>query len=475
MDYFQRWLSRQGNFRCILVELDYKEAGMAKTLHFSNAAFVSAGTDSPAHTPYYPFIIGEVQFERSLNEVFTGLSVSKTSDIDLILRPITESLLTKAIYGQPIRIYMGDKSWPKADFKQIIAGLCDGVMPEQTKIRLKFRDAADVLKTPLLTARYASGTAAEQLKPLCLGRCFNIQPVLIDAAIHKYQFSSGPSQAVTAVRFNGSVVPSSYYTVNLTDSTITFTTFPNGDVTMDVDGLKVGGIWLQTAADFIGHIASMRGLTVVCSGLPAHMLGLYLTTDISTDQVMDEICSSVGGYWFFDRLGQFKVMAFNGVPAVADVQLTKDQTVYGTKKIRRVINPLHSLTLGYKRNWSPLTNIAAVVHETTPDVAAELAAEGKTVTRTQPSVLDNYPQAETIKSDSLLVSEAAAITEINRRLSLSAIPRFVYELQQLAAPFIWQIGAGAQLESVGINGDRAVITKLIESPKNGTCTVEYWQ
>ncbi|WP_288742865.1 hypothetical protein [uncultured Rheinheimera sp.] len=473
---FRSWLESQGNFRCILVELDYKEAGVTKTAYLSNAAFVSTGTDVPAHTAYDPFVTGEVQFERSLNEVFTGFSTSKTSDIELIYNTATQALLSKAVYGQPVRIYLGDKSWPKADFKQIIAGLCDGVMPEQTKIRLKFRDAADSLKTPLLTERYASGAATEQLKPLCLGRCFNIQPLLIDSATHKYQFSTGQSQAVTAVRFNGSVVPGSYYTVNLADSTITFTTFPNGDITMDVDGLKIGGTWLQNASDFIGHIASMRGITVNCSGLASYLLGLYLTTDIATDQVMDDICASIGGYWFFDRLGQFKVRAFNGVPSEPpSAFLTKDQTVFGTNKIRRVINPLHSMTFGYKRNWTPLNTIAAVVHETAPAVAAELSAEGKAITRNQPTVLVNYPQAETIRVDSLLVSEADALTELNRRLALSVAPRFVYELQQLSVPFLWQIGECAFLESAGINGDRAVITKLLESPNKGTCTVEYWQ
>lgn len=472
---FLTWLEAQGNFRCVLVELDYKEAGLMKTAYFSNAAFVSAATDTPAHTAYDPFVIGSIQFERSLNEIFTGSSISKTSDIELIYHPLTQTLLTKAVYGQSVRIYLGDKSWPKSNFVQIIAGICDGVMPEQTKIRIKFRDAADVLKTPLLTERYASGTAIDQLKPLCLGRCFNVKPVLIDSATHTYQFSQGVSQAVTAVRFNGSVVPGSYYTVNLTDSTITFTTYPTGDVTMDVDGLVVGFTWLQTASDFIGHIASMRGLTVDSSGLPGYMLGLYLTTDTATDQILDEICASLGGFWLFDRLGQFKVRAFNGVPALAGESLTKDQTVANTLKIRRVINPLHSMTLGYKRNWTPLSNIAAVVHETIPATAAELAADGKTVTRTQAAVLDNYPQAETIKTDSLLVTEADATTEADRRLALAAIPRFVYELQQLTAPFSWQIGTCAYLEAAGINGDRAVITKLIEAPQDGTCNVEYWQ
>lgn len=473
MDY-ERWLEEQGNFRCILVEQDYVISGVTQTACFSNAAFVTTATDTPAHTAYDPFVIGSVQFERSLNEVFTGMSISKTSDIELIYQAESEALLTKAVQGQATRIFLGDRRWPKSDFQQIITGLCDDVIPEQTRVKIKFRDAADVLKTPLLTERYSDGAAAEQLKPFCLGRCFNIKPVLVDAALHKYQFSTGASHAVRAVRVNGVVVPGAHYNVDLLSSTLTFTTYPQGEVSIDADGCKVAGTWLQTAADFIGYVAASFGLVVDCSGLPAYQLGLYLTSDKAADQVLDEICTSVGGFWFFDRLGNFKVRAFNGIPAVTAIELTKDQTVFGTSKPRRVIPPVHSITLGYKRNWTPLSNIAAVVHETTPAVAVELAKTGKTKTRSQ-NILGAYPQAKAISVESLLVAEADAATEADRRLALAAIPRYIYELQQLSAPFVWQIGAGVQLEAAGINGASAVITKLVEAPVQGTVNVEYWQ
>jgi hypothetical protein len=472
---FNSWLAAQGNFRCVLVELDYRDAGVIKTAYFSNSAFVSTATDSPAHTGYDPFVIGSVQFERSLNEVFTGRSVSKTHDIELILQSDTLQLLTKAVYGQSVRIYLGDKSWPKANFQQIIAGICDGITPEQTKIRIKFRDAADVLQTPLLNARYTDGAAVDQLKPLCLGRCFNVKPVLINAATHTYQFNSTPSASVTAVRFNGSIVPTTNYTVDYDNSTITFSIYPAGDVTMDVDGTVVGGLWLQNAADFIGYIASLRGYSVDCSGLAGYLLGLYITSDTSAEKVLDDICSSIGAYWMFDRTGQFLVRAFNGVPALADINITGDQTVFGTTKIRRVINPLYSLTLGYKRNWTPLSTIAAVVHETSPDVAKELAETAKTKSVTQDHVLANYPQAESINVSTLIVLQTDASAEANRRLLVAATPHFVYEIKQFAAPFQWLPGMCAKLEKPGINGDRAVITKLIDSATDGTCNVEYWQ
>lgn len=469
---FAEWLQTQGNARCVLVELDYIDDGIIKTAYLANAAFATAPTDTPANTPYDPFVVGSFSYERSLNELFTGSSISKTSDIDLAYQPQSEALLTKGVYGQAIRIYIGDKRWPKADFKQIIAGICDNVTPASSTIKIKFRDAADALKKPLLTERYSTGPAAGQLKPLLLGRCFNIKPLLIDEAAHVYQFNAGPSSAVTAVRFNGAVVAPANYTVNLTAGTVTFSTYPIGDVTMDVDGAAVGGTWLQTAAQFIQHIASLVGISVDASGLPGYLLGLYITDDTDAADIIDDICSSVGGYWFYSRLGQFTVSAFNGLGA-ATVEITRDQTVANTMRPRRVIAPLKSITMQYKRNWTVQSNVAASVYELTPALADELSKEGKTKPCTQ--ALPNFPQAESISPKTLIVNEADAATEGNRRLAIAVKPRFIYELQAFSTPFSWPIGATATLERHGINGDRAVITKLVESPVSGTCNVEIWQ
>lgn len=469
---FEEWLNTPGASRCVLVELDHIDGDVMKTACFANAAFATTPTDTPPNTPYDPFVVGSFSYERSLNEVFTGRSVSKTSDIELVYQPQSEALLTKGVYGQAIRIYMGDKRWPKADFRQIIAGICDNVTPEQSTIRIKFRDAADALKKPLLTERYATGPAAGQLKPLTLGRCFNIKPLLIDEAAHVYQFSIGQSSAVTAVRFNGALVAPAHYTVNLLNSTVTFSTHPMGDVTMDVDGQQSGDAWLQTATQFIQHIASIGGVSVDVSGLPDYQLGLYITAETDAADIIDDICASVGGYWFYSRFGQFTVRAFNGL-AAATVDITRDQTVANTMRPRRVIAPLKSITMQYKRNWTVQSNVAASVYELTPALADELSKEGKTKPCTQ--ALPNFPQAESISPKTLIVNEADATTEGNRRLAIAVKPRFIYELQAFSAPFSWPIGATATLERPGINGDRAVITKLVESPVSGTCNVEIWQ
>ncbi|MDZ7903108.1 MAG: hypothetical protein U5L01_11435 [Rheinheimera sp.] len=378
---FIHWLLQERP-RQVLMELDYDDGGTVRTYYLSNGAFVSGPTDTPANMPYDPYLVGGIEFERSLGEVFTGLSVSKVSDVSVIANADTLPLLSLAVYGRAIRVYLGDPSWVKSQFVQIITGICDGVLPEQTTLKIKFRDTADRFLTPLLTEQVSAGVSSGQLKPLCLGRCFNIKPILLDDATHTYLFNSTPSQAVSAVRFNGAAVPGSYYSVDLAASTITFNVYPQGDVTMDVDG-TVATSWLSTATTFIQWIATRMGLSADVVGLPSYQLGLYVTSNISVYAVLDEICASVGAYWYFDRVGQFAVRVFNGFGAPAS-ELTRDQTVSQSRKPRRIINPLYEIKAVYKRNWTPLSSIAGSVHENTPAFAKELASEGKELTLSQP-------------------------------------------------------------------------------------------
>lgn len=472
---YEQWLATPGLYRCVLVELDYIDAGIPKTAYFSSAAYVTSATDSPAHTAYDPFVIGGLDYERSLAEVFTGSTQTRTADVELVAIPATAWLAAANVAGQQIRVFLGDKAWPKASFKQIITGVCDSVWPDANTLRIKFKDLAKALQQPVLTARHTTGASSGELKPLCIGRCYNISPQLIDAGNHIYMFNSVASHAVTAVRFNGDVVAPANYTLNLTDSTITFSVYPVGEITLDVDGAKIAGTWLQSATQIITYLLDRAGISADISGLPGYLLGIYLTDDTTISDVLDEICGSLGGYWLFDRLGQFKCRAFNGIPAVKPAAITDDQNLYASRQPRRRITPIYELTLGYARNWTPLNSIAASIYENSPEIAKRLAADEQTITLAAPAVLATYADAQTLTVSTLIVSAADANTEAARRMALSAIPRYVYETQQLAAPLQWQLGDGATLQTQGFNGVNAVITKLAENPLKGAVRVEFWQ
>ncbi len=461
---FENWLKEPGLFRCVLVEIETSTG----TFYFSNAAYRTGATDTPVHTPYDPYIIGGLEITRAMSEVFTGFSSSLISDIELYKTVETEAI--GDIEGQAIRVYLGDKSWPKSQFQLVMSGIGETVTPESNVVRVSFRERAINLAKPILTEVYNSGPSEGQIKPLCIGRCFNVTPKLIDAANHVYQFNTVTSYAVTAAKFNGDIVPPANYTLDLASGTITFLVKPQGNITLDVDGAVIAGNWLQTATDFINYLMATKfGEAPVISDLPGYLLGYYVDSEIQYDTLIDEICSSVGGYWFYNRLGVFMCGAFIDTGSTVIDEITDDQNLLHSRNQRRKIPALKKLTLGYQKNWTVLDNVAPVVFDTDATLAQQLSAT-ELVTVTTQAVTGDTATAST-----LIVNKADAITDANRRLTLKSIPRFVYETEQLAGIFNRHMGDELSLETAGDNGDRAIITRITENLLTGRSILEFWQ
>ena len=465
---FDTWLKTPGLFRCILVELNYIDNAQVKTAYLSNAAFRTGATDNPTHTAYDPFVIGGLDITRAMTEVFIGRSTSQVSELELFLNAITTAF--EDVSNQQIKIYMGDKSWSKSDFKLVFVGVCDGSTTSKNTLSIAFKERAAELDTPVLTEVYANGPSEGQLKPLLLGQCFNITPKLIDAVNHVYQFNSVPSQAVTAAKFNGDLVLNSSYTVNLAEGTITFTTQPIGNITLDVQGAVINTSYLSTATDFITYLVATRlNETVNITGLPSYTLGLYIDSDSSYSSVLDDICKSCGAYWYFNRLGAFICQQFNGTGGAVTSELTDDQNLQNTREQRTRLSPTSTLALGYQRNYTPLNNVAAVVFDTNAGLAQQLSNTELIVNAS------NAAPGNNVKVSTLVVNKSDAQTELNRRLALKSIPRYIYQTEQLSGPFNWLLGDELKLETIGKNGERAILTRINENLLTGHCALEFWQ
>ena len=463
---FDEWLNTPGLFRTILVEINYTLLGVPKTLHVSNAAYLSHGTDTPTYQPYDAFITSDINFKRQLSEIFTGKSRYELTKIDLLNQENVSDLLIAATANHQIKILIGDNAQPLANFQVIVDALIEDVLPGKDRVIVKIKDKAKSLATPYLTDVFSSGIGEGKVIPKCLGRCFNISPVLIDDTLHVYQFNIDESQALTAARFNGALVSTSDYTVDLVNSKITFTTQPQGTVTLDVDGSKSGGTWLQTATEMIEHL--VPGATI--TGLPDYLLGLYITGNRTTANIIDEICASVGGYWFYDRVGTYICEHFNGTSGVYDHELTDEQNIESTRLPQRKIAPVH------QRNFTVMSNVAEVVFDSDLALAEQLQTTGNITQRSDVSTLANYPESLIISDvPTLIVNLIDVNTESDRRLALRNMPHFVYQTQQLAGALTFKLGDELLLETNGLNGHNAVITKLDENISTGKTIVSFWQ
>jgi hypothetical protein len=313
---FSEWLKKPGVERCYLIEAQYRLAGTLKMLYRSTHPFRTGPTDTPAWTPYPAGILRMAEFEREMSEVFTGSSRSQQGSIDLFLDDEVFELSHNASFGGlPVTIKIGAPDWEYSDFIGIVTNaIADDLKAvSENKAQLSFKDRAAIFDVPIQSNFIAAGPNVGKPKPLCFGRCYNVSPVLLDAATNKWLVHDGDIEGVTVLRESGNPIVD--FTDHL-DGTFTINRSVTGRITADVDGAKPSGVWLQTGEDFIDYILANMGLAApVDTGVyPTYLLGLYIAAERNVSDVLDEITATFVGSWMFDRLNQFRLRLYQ-VPA----------------------------------------------------------------------------------------------------------------------------------------------------------------
>ena len=468
----QQWLDTPGLFRMVLVEADYLQDDQLKTLYLSNAPYRSAGTDNPAYMPFDDWIISDLEFSRRMTQALIGRTTASIAGIELQLTPEVELLLTGANFaGQQIRVLIGDKSWLKSDFLTLVTGLSNGIDALGVdRARISFRDKSAALERPVATNVFVTGHSAGKLKPVCLGRCFNVSPVLLDANTKTYQVHDGPISAITQVRENGVSIG---YNADLAAGTFTLANAASGRITADVDGAKINGQWLKTAIDFAKYLT---GETTISGDLPDYLLGLYVSDNKSVIRALDDVVSSVGGGWHYNRQGRLVIHRFDGVGS-SSALVTADDIEFSSLVLKIRLPPLRSISLGYRKNWTiQADGLAGVVTEQNPLLALQSSeSESKAVATND--VLTNYPAAASIEVSTLIVNAVDAATEVNRRVVLSAEPHAIYEMQAFASPLAFNLADSVTVTypQYFVAGANALVVGIVDQPIDGTAILEVWQ
>ncbi|WP_337840518.1 hypothetical protein [Rheinheimera sp.] len=471
---FETWIKTPGVDRCYVVEFQARVGDDIITLRRATHPYRSAPGDSPALTPYQDTILSMGTWGRELTELFTGYSTTARCTIELFMDDELAALIESAdVGGLPVTVRCGDANWPLTDFGVVISAVADALTASSyDTAQLTLRDPSELLRRPLQSTLINVGPSAGQPVPICLGRCFNISPVLIDEATRKYQVHDGAIQAITAVRENGAVIP---FTADVANGTFTLTNNAKGRVTADVDGAKPSGTWLQTAAQFITDLTGRFGLSEPegLASLPGYLLGLYITGDKTLQTVLDDISASLNAAWYYSRQGVLRWYWFNGVNEPTQ-SLTADDIADDTLYPRRRIAPVKTVSLGYRKNWTPQADgLAGSVRETTPALAALFEKAESLATADNASQADNA-DAATITTSTLIVELADAQAEANRRAAWASVPRRIYELSAFAAPFALDLGATLSIDypRYFTGGQAAVITRITDDLLADTATVE---
>ena len=466
---FKTWLKSPQHIRRILIEVDNVTdltGGSATSYYFANGAYTSTSTDTPSNQNYLPIIAGGISFNENFS--ITGeLSISY-GDISLLNADGNiDSYLSKIWVRKPLRIYLGDPTWPKSDFKLIFKGLvADSVSSGRDSINLIILDQLTGLNTAISEATFTTAQTSiantgntKQLIPLTFGECFNITPVLVDKALLEYQVHVGRINDIIEVRDNGLPVQ---FTKFLTTGKFRLNQAPYGQITCSVQGDAPGGNYTDKVGGIIANIiknygankanfasADISNLVNFDLANPNRPVGIYINEKQNIVDICNQLASSVsakltttvGPLANDSDVGNIKLnkLKYNSVATYSQPILPTDieeNSISISEKI-----PVKAATrLAYCKNWT--IQESGLAYGLPPEHVDFFAKEYLFSTdNTDIAIKTNYQlSSEIAEEQTLLITKTGANLEANERKSLWVGQRYIYTMT--CYPYFFDIQLG---------------------------------
>lgn len=441
---------------------------VVKTLYFSSASFpaFSSGDADRSNTFYEPRILDVGSIARRMFS--TGTTYGRnTANGGIISIDNSDGaydyLLDWGFDGRLIRVLIGDTGGDWSTFIEILNGTLTQPFFSFTKnspasIDFVARDKNQELEVNIQDTLYlgtnSGATGDEGLvddlkgspKPLCFGHCFNVTPKQCNSSALRFQVHDGQINDVPALYDNGVtltkvVTPpvAGQYSVDTATGIITLGGSPAGQITCDVEGYSPSGVYKTSVADICESILLNYGdivagdinSTAITNLNTANndVVGIYIVNHRSISTVLDELCASVGGYWFFDRVGVYQTGQLTS-PATSVKTYTDIEFVgidrFKSSDVDKGI-PVHNVILNYKKFYT-VQNGDALAGSVTVTRTGELATEFRTSSSEDASVLTAHLLSPEIERDSLITVEVDALAEALRLLNLYKVRRDFFKI-----------------------------------------------
>lgn len=482
---YSAWLGKDAQ-RLLLADLTAYSGGAVESRYISTGPFITRPIDTPANTTYTDTLLDVPDFEARLSELFMGRSLPSFGDLRVLnYNGDYDAWLDDGWDGRAVTLKHGAADWNIPDFRAILTGVVADIdAPARDIVSFKLRDKTHLFDRPVQTSLIGGSTAnKDQPIPLAFGECFNVEPVLTIAASHTYQVHDGAIESIVAVRDNGVAVS---YTPDLATGTFTLAAPPAGRITADVKGAKPS-TYLTTCADLVQHLAinhaglttadldtaSFTALNVSC----AQTLGLYIRDRRNLIDVIDDLVTSVGGFWTFTRAGLLRLGRLEapaGTPAMT--LIADDVEALSISMVSRSL-PRASVRLGYARNWAPqdADALAGAVSETNRTLYAAPASVAKaTNSVTTKHLLAPNPDVV----ETLIVSSSDAATEATRRAGLFNVVRTTVRLTTFAQALAVNLGDVVHLTHPRFGfsaGALAVVVGIRDRISDNRVELELWK
>ena len=427
---FTDWLKKGGRYT-LLVEVD-----TTVPRYLSTVAYTTLPTDSPANRVYSPVVSGGVAFTETLP--LDGSATLSVGDIELNNDDgLLDSWLDDIWVNKPIRIYIGDVSWVRADFRLIFTGIVDNINSRAANhLNISLRDKLQRLNTPVSETLLGGTTSnKDRLIPLCFGEVHNVEPLLVDPATLKYKVHGSAIERLIEVRDNGAPVS---VNESLIDGTFTLVAQQAGTITCSVQGDKPT-TYSNRIADTITRLVTGYGkvsdrLTTAdidtaqfaeFNAAHPQPVGVYLNDRSNVIEVCQQLASSVGAQISMSREGLLRLLKITLPATGTPLVVTPSDYVAKSLEIKERVDVKAAIKVGYCKNYTTQTGLNTGLPASHKDLFMQ---EYLSVTAKNQSVADTYKlNTEPVQTDTLLLTESDATAEANRLLTLWQQPRTVYK------------------------------------------------
>lgn len=474
---YQAWLVR-GGLRTALVEVDTDTPR-----YLSTVPYTTLPTDQPANRMYLPVVARGFAFNERLS--LDGNPSISAGDIEIHNEDgALDSWLSDVWVNRAIRVYIGDVTWPRADFRLEFSGVvADLVSSSADRLNIVLRNKLERLNTPVSESTLGGVTSnKDRLLPVLLGECHNVEPLLIDPANHEYMVHNGPMERLIEVRDNG--VPLSNLTATLGAGKFRLGNTPAGTITVSAQGRTP---YSNTVAALVQMLATQYGTPterLMAGDLDAASLaafaaahpqpvGLSLPDRANVLQCCQQLAASVGAQVVMSRQGLLRLVkvALPGIGSPAAIGPADYEA--RSLSIKQRTEVMAGVKLGYCRNWTAQTSLDTGIPPAHKDLFAQ---EWLTVTARDAATASAYRlHAEPAQTDTLLLRATDAQAEAARRLALWSVPHTVYGLRGYAQLLTLELGQSVTLtaERWGLEaGRQGIVIGLQRDWIAGRCEVE---
>jgi hypothetical protein len=421
------------------------------------ADYTTAPTDTPANTTYQGIASAGTLFTEELALPLPG---SRPGGGGLSSGRVTVSNPNGVRYAwfdyvwanRRVVGWLGDPSWPFADFRIIFDGTVADIAPDTDAFVLKLGDKLQRLNGPLSEVKVGgNSTNKDELVPNIFGEVHNVPPRLVDAAQLKYQVHNGQVEGTIEVRANG--VPVDIFNSPSTGTFRLKLDNQGGQITASVKGDAPGGVYSNTVSKLVQRLITAYGkasdrlstadldLTNFSSFDTAHVqpVGLPAFDRMNVVEACQTLADSVGAELVASPDGKLRLLKVALPPTGPTRSIYPQEIEEGSLQLVDRTAAVASIKLGFCRNWAVQEGLETGIPEQHKTM---YATEWLTATAVDETVRVNYRLSSDPpeQQDTCLLRRVDAAAEADRRLAMWKTPRKIFELTVLQSAMDVSLG-----------------------------------